>query len=104
MSLRTQVPRKNVMQRNQQIGGQDILPGLQRDPHFEVEMLSMVLQKRTDLFGMLHKENQVLMDEMYRKISTQREKAVWDGRAGQLQGVPCGYFPGGVLVRGRGLN
>lgn len=37
-------------------------------------------KKGTDLFVMLHKEKLVLMDEIYRKISTQRKEAAWADR------------------------
>lgn len=34
-------------------------------------------RKGTVLFGMFHKEELVLMDDIHRKISTPRKKAVW---------------------------
>lgn len=47
-------------------------------------------RKGTDLFGMLHRKELLLVDEIHRKISTQRKEAAWAGKAGQLSDVPRG--------------
>lgn len=40
-------------------------------------------RKGTDLFGMFHKEELMLMGDIHRKISTSRKKAAWVDKAGQ---------------------
>lgn len=51
-----------------------------REPDCVFEWFHWSSRKGADLYGMLHKEELVLISEILRKVSTQRREAAWAGK------------------------